>query len=174
MRFSVSSQSSVSRPLQAVSQQWSQCSRRRTEAYPATSLTKPRSSSTLSMLCRAPPRMLRLCVSHSACREAESASSAAHFFAGRSPRASVCWLRSHGRRQTCCGRPGDRRRSISMAVNGSARKTKLPSRQCEGAAIAPACRQRPCTLPRPPPHRTCTMHVTCCLSRLTCIAGALA
>jgi hypothetical protein len=92
----------------------------RAKTYPATSLTKPRSSSTLSMLCCAPVRILPAFCSHSACRAASSADSAAHRFFGRSPRARLCWLRMHCR-QTYCRRC-DTCLSINIAANGSGAK----------------------------------------------------
>lgn len=92
-------------------------------AYPATSLTNPRSSSRLNMLCCAPVLILPACSPHSACRAASSAYSAAHRFFGRSPRARVCWLRIHCR-QTYCRRC-DTCLSINIAVNGSGAKHNL-------------------------------------------------
>lgn len=92
----------------------------RSTTYPATSLTNPRCSSRLSMLCWAPDRILLACSSHSACREALSGAPSAHFWLGRWPLARVCRLRRH-RRQTYC-RPCDKRPSINMAVNGSGAK----------------------------------------------------
>jgi hypothetical protein len=96
MRFSVSSQLRSWRPLRILSivvlRPLFPCC-----AHPATSLTNPRSSSTLSMLCCIPARTLPACSSHCACLAAGSVSSSAHLFVGRSPRAKVDCCRMHRR-----------------------------------------------------------------------------
>lgn len=112
MRFSVSSQSSVWRPLPMFSMIEIDAYYR---AHPATSFTNPRSSSRLSILCCMPDRTFPAWSSHCACLAAASGSSAAHLLSGRSPRARLCCCRVHCRQTNCRGL--DRCLKADMAAN---------------------------------------------------------
>lgn len=117
------------------------------------SLTNPRSSSTLSMLCCAPTRTFPACSSHCACLAAGSASSSAHLDVGRSPRASVDCRRMHVRHTKSRGR--DSRLKADMAANCTALNLG-PRAKCPGLprwSQHDADWPEPLQLPRPPPHQ---------------------
>jgi hypothetical protein len=107
--------------------------------HPATSLTKPRSSSKLSMLCCAPDRIVCARSSHSAWRTSASAASLAHEPLWRWRRAIVWGKGTHCRR-TNCGRE-DKCLSSDMAADAQVASTRVSACQkFRSSALGPLAR----------------------------------
>jgi hypothetical protein len=107
--------------------------------HPATSLTKPRSSSKLSMLCCAPDRIVCACSSHSAWRTSASAVWLAHGPLWRWRRAIVWGKGTHCRR-TNCGRE-DKCLSSDMAADAQVASTRVSACQkFRSSALGPLSR----------------------------------
>ena len=166
MRFSVSSQSSLLRPLRLFSKYYTEAPD--ISSHPAMSLTNPRSSRRLSILCCIPVLTFPACSSHRVCRTSGSFSSSDHLNSGRSPRAKVCSRRMHCRPTTC--RDLDHCRNADMAPNCTAVKTlghvKMPASPRLPRWNAPSRRlahiHEPCSFPDYLRIRTRHLHLSLC------------